>query len=40
VVGDYIPEGFVKQQLFPFFGSTADQEAQKGDHHTAAGKSK
>jgi sterol desaturase/sphingolipid hydroxylase (fatty acid hydroxylase superfamily) len=39
VVGDYIPEGFVKQQLFPFIGSTEDQEnKEKGDHHTAAGK--
>ncbi len=39
VVGDYIPEGFVAQQLFPFIGSTEDQEQQqKGDHHTAAGK--
>ncbi len=40
VVGDYVPRGFVKQQLFPFLGSTADQEAQQGDHHTAAGKKK
>lgn len=39
VVGDCIPEGFVKQQLFPFIGSTEDQEnKEKGDHHTAAGK--
>jgi sterol desaturase/sphingolipid hydroxylase (fatty acid hydroxylase superfamily) len=39
VVGDYIPEGFVAQQLFPFIGSTEDQEQQQsGDRHTAAGK--
>jgi sterol desaturase/sphingolipid hydroxylase (fatty acid hydroxylase superfamily) len=38
VVGDYIPQGFLKQQLFPFVGSTEDQEKQRGDHHTAAGR--
>lgn len=36
VVGDYIPDGFVAQQAFPFVGSTQSQEDQRGDHHTAA----
>ena len=26
VVGDYVPEGFVKQQAFPFVGSTKPRE--------------
>ena len=35
VVGDYVPLGFVKQQLFPFIGSTEDQE---NDRHTKVGR--
>jgi hypothetical protein len=27
VVGDYMPDGFVKQQLFPFRGSTKPAES-------------
>ena len=39
VVGDYVPVGFVKQQLFPFIGSTeAKDVAESGDAHTNAGK--
>jgi sterol desaturase/sphingolipid hydroxylase (fatty acid hydroxylase superfamily) len=29
VVGDYIPDGFVKQLLFPFIGSTASREERR-----------
>lgn len=39
VVGDYVPVGFLRQQLFPFVGSTeAKDVAESGDAHTNAGK--
>lgn len=31
VVGDYVPLGFVKQQAFPFVGSTKSREQEKGE---------
>ncbi|MEP6899434.1 MAG: sterol desaturase family protein [Rhodanobacter sp.] len=34
VVGDYMPDGFVQQQLFPFRGSTKPVDPPQGDFNT------